>query len=365
MSLGRFSLLAALAMVAVACDSKTNATTTPGADTAGAADTASSGDTSSAKPDTGGTPAGGEVIPTSGVAQLRLSHQQGCVLKVSGEVLCWGNGFGIRKLTPSSPIARIEHKHGKGAVVIYKNGDVGYFDGYDDKLALQKGLQGSARVAYQNAALVSLDAAGTAKAWYDNSTDVQAVGDLSALPPLISVGLDSEGKRALGVTKTGKVYTWTIDVGTKKTGAATEIAGISNATQVSLGSQDFFALLADGSVVSWPNGSSDAPKAVAGLEGGVAEIRGYSNCNCARMTNGTVRCWGPLQCQGAGGNGGDVSKTPVEVPGIKDAVSIAVEHSSAIGCALTKDGVVWCWGQPGQGVLGPDSVDGKPAVVAL
>lgn len=71
--------------------------------------------------------------------------------------------------------------------------------------------------------------------------------------------------------------------------------------------------------------------------------------SCARMSDGTVRCWGR-------NDGGEVGKakeerdyaTPVEVAGVKDAEKLWFGGDSGssgdMGCVLSKKGTVTCWG---------------------
>ncbi len=76
---------------------------------------------------------------------------------------------------------------------------------------------------------------------------------------------------------------------------------------------------------------------------------------CARMPNGTVRCWGD---NGAGQLGDgipfdgprDEAVVPQNVPGIKDAVGIAAGLSHT--CVIHKGGAVSCWGINSFGQLG-------------
>lgn len=86
--------------------------------------------------------------------------------------------------------------------------------------------------------------------------------------------------------------------------------------------------------------------------------------SCAVLDDGTIRCWGSdLRDPGVGVRGGltpdlcidqsdnprfDVS--PRDVPGIRDAVEVAVGDRHA--CARTKTGGVWCWGHGYNGQTG-------------
>lgn len=81
----------------------------------------------------------------------------------------------------------------------------------------------------------------------------------------------------------------------------------------------------------------------------VVKIAAGDGAACAVMDNGGVRCWG----KNDGGERGvakslDDAATPVDVPGVANAVDIVMGGDSGssgdIACATTKDQAVWCWG---------------------
>jgi alpha-tubulin suppressor-like RCC1 family protein len=63
---------------------------------------------------------------------------------------------------------------------------------------------------------------------------------------------------------------------------------------------------------------------------------------CAIMPDGTVRCWGRDKGGQLGDLGGDDKPTPIAVPGISNAVSLAI--SGMYSCAVLADRSVSCWG---------------------
>ena len=73
---------------------------------------------------------------------------------------------------------------------------------------------------------------------------------------------------------------------------------------------------------------------------------------CARMSDGTVWCWG----RNRGGQLGDGTTqqrpTPARVYGLKNATQIAVGGGSDAICALLDDGTVSCWGDNSSGAVG-------------
>jgi alpha-tubulin suppressor-like RCC1 family protein len=95
-----------------------------------------------------------------------------------------------------------------------------------------------------------------------------------------------------------------------------------------------------GAATARPDGTPDAdppadrPYAV--------ELAGGLFHTCARMSDGTVRCWG----MGEDGQLGDGAKTnrnaPVAVTGLDHVVQLVAEGSRS--CAVRDDATVWCWG---------------------
>lgn len=93
------------------------------------------------------------------------------------------------------------------------------------------------------------------------------------------------------------------------------------------------------------------PKEIAPAGGSrkVVKIGAGDGAACAVMDNGGVRCWG----KNDGGERGiapslDDAATPVDVPGVANAVDIVMGGDSGssgdMACATTKDKAVWCWG---------------------
>ncbi|MBK6531849.1 MAG: RCC1 repeat-containing protein [Deltaproteobacteria bacterium] len=142
----------------------------------------------------------------------------------------------------------------------------------------------------------------------------------------------------------------------------TPVMGLANAVQIVAGNTHACARLADGTAQCWGRNSSGqlgggtagglglTPRAVVGL-GGVAELSLGENFTCARLNDGTVRCWGTnLSGQmGLGTQTGSVI-TPTMVPGLSGVVSISsgVAHT----CAVLSDGTARCWGMNFQGQSG-------------
>lgn len=98
---------------------------------------------------------------------------------------------------------------------------------------------------------------------------------------------------------------------------------------------------------------SDVPGVVPGLSG-VAAVAAGSESSLALLRDGTIRAWGD-DGRGELGDGAQTDATsPVTVTGISNATAIAAGESFAL--ALLADGTVDAWGDNAAGELGSDGV---------
>jgi alpha-tubulin suppressor-like RCC1 family protein len=205
----------------------------------------------------------------------------------------------------------------------------------------------------------SIDLLGNDSAWSASSNPVTPLGatvaggqgHTCALPGNGTVrcwGLDDRGQLGNGPGDTSSFTPVTV-------------SGITNATSIGAGTRFACAGLADGTVRCWGSNedgqlghgvevaSSSSPVPVTGITtASTVSVGAYHAC--ARLTDGTLRCWGWNQ-DGQLGNGTQgSSRTPVAVTGISTAVTVAagVNHT----CAVLVDGTLRCWGWNGYGELG-------------
>jgi alpha-tubulin suppressor-like RCC1 family protein len=185
----------------------------------------------------------------------------------------------------------------------------------------------------------------------------------------ISAGSD----HILALKKDGTVWAWGTNIsdqlGNKEfseknqtfSAVPVRVTGIKNAVAVSATAASSFALLADGTIWSWGDGSFG----MAG-DGGVfrqsgpsrpvpVQVKGITNATAisgpmALLADSTIMIWGHAY-YGTLGNGSRTPTTiPGKVPGIKKAVAIAYHEYFAM--ALLSDGTVWAWGKNSNGKLG-------------
>ena len=96
---------------------------------------------------------------------------------------------------------------------------------------------------------------------------------------------------------------------------------------------------------------SARPVAVHGFSKGVKGLGSGGFHSCALTTKGAVKCWG-YNAEGELGDNTMVnSATPVLVHGLRRGVK-QISSGSYSTCALTRKGAVTCWGHNGEGELG-------------
>jgi alpha-tubulin suppressor-like RCC1 family protein len=145
----------------------------------------------------------------------------------------------------------------------------------------------------------------------------------------------------------------------------TPVSGITNATQIAVGYESACARLADGTAKCWGRNAtygqlgvggkaySTTPVTVLGIETAV-QIATSTHAACARLADGRVMCWG-YASNGATGSGftcdssgGDPTTSPtgINTPLAVAGITTAIDVSMAIyhGCAVLADGSVRCWG---------------------
>ena len=149
---------------------------------------------------------------------------------------------------------------------------------------------------------------------------------------------------------------------------ATRVAGLSDITQVNVGTDSACALQASGKVFCWGsarygqlgNGSDErsaTPVEVSGIRDAV-DIGGGGYNQCALRRSGAVSCWGSGDDgQLANGETGREanSATPVAISGLRGVASLSKFGDSM--CAAQRNGAGSCWGANDFGQTGHDDAD--------
>jgi alpha-tubulin suppressor-like RCC1 family protein len=118
-----------------------------------------------------------------------------------------------------------------------------------------------------------------------------------------------------------------------------------------------------------PNVTTPCPGNICGASAcaTVTEVTAGYDFTCALLSDGTVKCWGENSAGQAGqdpdGNGGDDWRiaTPRTVAGLTNVTQIAAGYGFA--CARISDGTVKCWGTNYYGQLGLGTTDNTPHFV--
>ncbi len=146
-------------------------------------------------------------------------------------------------------------------------------------------------------------------------------------------------------------------------------------TAITAGFSHTCALTTRGSVLCWGrneygalgNGtrtSSSVPVEVSGLASGVTSISAGAHHTCALTRGGVVKCWGNNGYHQLGNGTTEDGLVPGEVPGLSSGV-IAIAAGIGHTCALMSKGRVTCWGDNEYGQLGDGATTSSSAPVEV
>ncbi|MGH2902659.1 MAG: RCC1 domain-containing protein [Solirubrobacteraceae bacterium] len=152
------------------------------------------------------------------------------------------------------------------------------------------------------------------------------------------------------------------------------VSGITNAVQISSGGFHTCAVLSSGKIECWGenafeqlgDGTSEnslTPVAVSGISTATSVTAGGLG-TCATLSGGKVDCWGYGEFGELGDGKTENSSVPVAVSGITEAVAVA-----AVGdfqaCARLSTGTIDCWGDNEDGELGDGTTENSSVPVAV
>jgi alpha-tubulin suppressor-like RCC1 family protein len=284
------------------------------------------------------------------VAQLSAADQSYCARAVDGTVSCWGNsfytelGYGTQGVI-SSPVPMST----LGTAVVH----------------IASGRAGTSCAVLADGGVWCWGMLSNTSGVFDRQpVPVQ----VSGLPPARQVAVG--WGHACAQTHDG-VYCWGRNedgmVGDGTTSfyvsvpRRTQIVG-QDVVQLSSASSHTCARLSDGTLWCWGANAGGqlgdgtttlrkAPVQVTGLGGKVVDMAaGWVAHTCAVLADGTVWCWGQNDWGQLGADTPWFSPVPVPIDGLPSAVQVSSGESHI--CALTSGGEIWCWGRNGQGQFG-------------
>lgn len=280
------------------------------------------------------------------VIDVDVAARHVCALRASGEVWCWGLNAG-GQLGDGTTIAR--HRPIR-------------VEGIDD--AVQLSLGGLDILGHGYGSTCVRHATGRVSCW----GYVARADELSSASPVAvaisgiadAVDISVGDQHACAVRATGTVACWGLNdhgqLGNGMTGSweapPVTVSMITNARTVSAGMVHSCAVLADGTVACWGEGSngelgqgrlSDSlvPVAVKGVVNAARAHAGFT-CSCADNLSGYIQCWGSnaMSCLG---REDDRASTPVYVMGGSDFEWMS-PNDLLHSCARRATGSVLCWG---------------------
>ena len=287
------------------------------------------------------------------VASISLGlSSTSCVVRRSGEVMCWGTGAID---TATSRPTRLQ------------------IDGPVTQIALGK----------KHGCALMRDA--TVQCFGDNSHGQLGDGTTINHPPTAVPGLTNVAQIAAGIhhscalLKSGVVKCW----GGNKYGqlgdgtridrlTAAPAVGLTDVAEIAFGSDHGCALGKDGSVRCWGrNGDGEAGDGtnedkLVSVRVELAPATHLSlgdHLSCALLADATVQCWGDDR-HGALGDGAQSSRSvPQPVPGLSKVTTLTM--GTWHGCARTEDKRLHCWGLNQSGQVGDNTTTDRLFPVTL
>ncbi len=305
-----------------------------------------------------------------------------CAIADDGVVRCWGRPTALGNFAAASA--------GGGAtpVTLAGIGDVSdlaastlrtciaHTDGSVDCFGLDMpaptrvaNVTGATKLAVGDDRSCAVAAGGAVACWGDSASTGK--GETNAAlggEPAASAAISATA--AFVVSAKGDVYSWGADA--TMLGRDTPLSvdlepgrveGLPPAREVALSERHVCATTTDGRLFCWGNGDSgglgigsfrtvSSPTEVLFLgDGYPAQVAVALTHSCARMTDGSLMCWGRTNSTGVLGYSDTLGVfVPTRVSLEMRVAAVATGTGST--CILATDGSVWCWGDNSFGQLG-------------
>lgn len=310
--------------------------------------------------------------------ELASGGHRTCAIESGGEVSCWDAASAPQRVDglPSMTRIAVGDAHacgstGDGDVWCWGDNSLGQLsDGTTRPHAkpLRVQLPGAAReLSAHGAKTCALLLDGRVACWGSHANRMTECGVSShyAKPrpvskPVVVEGVSAAVRLAVGashaciIDERREVVCWGKNNWGQATGVVsgdlgpTTVPGVVGATDVSAGAVFSCAVDGESVVHCWgihlcPTGSHRCTQEAGALFGGVRSVRNGGGCNlCAVQVDGRVACWGANGVGQGGQRGPGVLREPIAVAGLGEVERVAVGRDH--GCALDRDGAVWCWG---------------------
>ena len=291
--------------------------------------------------------------PLGGFSEVSGGLYHSCGLMTDSSVKCWGGiGFegvvpgDVAGLSPASDIANGKYH----ACVVTPSGSVKCFGSNYGTIPVTVAAFGSNNVSISAGwdYTCAVKTSGGIECFFTDGTPLAATGLTSGIAQVAA----SNGFHTCVVMTSGTIKCWGFnDFGQVGDGTTTPrptavtVSGITNATQVGLGTFYSCALTAAGGVKCWGDGFGLTPVDVPGMTSGIVQIAVNVQHFCALTSGGGVKCRGANQWGQLGDNQvcGTFCTAAVNVDGLASGVSsigTGVSHS----CAVLTTGTAKCWG---------------------
>ncbi|MFT4035708.1 MAG: hypothetical protein QM679_09065 [Patulibacter sp.] len=219
---------------------------------------------------------------------VAVNDREGCAVRSSGHVFCWSSKFGLKYEIAGIVDATSISSAGEAFCALRATGGVACWDRGDPRTT---GIMGGPVAVWSTSAV---------------ATDV----------PGVAGAISVSGTCAL--LEAGTVTCWQISHRPSKDAeyvaftTPTEVAGVSDAVNLSSHDTAACAVLADGTVVCWDANTAPAPVADLPAATTVSVGGGFA---CARLTDATLRCWGAGKFLGNASVAADTDVPPVTPTG--------------------------------------------------
>jgi alpha-tubulin suppressor-like RCC1 family protein len=351
--------------------------------------------------------------------EVSVGNAHACALRADGVALCWGSNSSGQLGNPSAPYIRSTATpvavaarirtisaglvHGCATTVddtVYcwgdnqtgaiGDGESGYYDGWRTPTAA-RGLPPVLAVAAARNFTCAITYAGAAVCWGAAGSGQFGNGALRgfATPQPVSdlrgvVALAAGGNRTCAQLADGTVRCWGAEaLGEPRLSqnpngcyVPVPVAGLTEVAGLAMSPRHICARLRDGSARCWGWGSSGAlglarseishvPVEVAGLRG-VADLALGEFRSCAALTDGTVRCWGRNLDGELGIGAADMARHAApEGPVMGLSMGVSLTGGRYFTCAALRDRTAVCWGANRTSALGDGTTSTQARAVPV